>query len=119
MKTIRILLVALFILCTGKANAQSPAPEPDTLKEVKQTDPEAKTLPLPRDANYTKDQLRITSKQIPEEIRRVLNSDTQYEGWEKGSFYKNKSGNLYTLEITKADTTRTYRFDASGKPAKE
>lgn len=117
MKTILILLVPLFILCAGKVNAQSPAPEPDTLKEVKQTDPEAKNLP--KNANYTKDQLRISSKQIPEGVRSALNSDTQYEGWEKGSFYKNEAGNLYTLEITKADTTRTYRFHASGKLVKE
>src|SRR5687767_13744228 len=117
MKTILILLVALFICCAEKVNAQSPAPEPDTLKEVKQTDPEAKSLP--KNTNYTKDQLRITSKQVPEGVKRALNSDTQYEGWEKGSFYKDKSGNLYTLEITKADTTRTYRFNASGKPVKD
>jgi hypothetical protein len=99
------------------ANAQSPAPEPDTLKEAKQTDPEAKNLP--HDTHYTKDHVKITSKQIPAGVKRTLESGSQFEGWEKGSFYKNKSGNLYTLEITKGDTTRTYRFDASGKPVNE
>src|SRR5687767_6319291 len=89
MKKSLILLVSI-LMGMAAANAQSPAPEPDTLKEVKQTDPEAKNLP--HDTHYTKDQVKITSKQIPAGVKRTLESGTQFEGWEKGSFYKNKSG---------------------------
>jgi hypothetical protein len=115
MKTILLLLVGFSLYCN--VQAQSPAPEPDTLKEVKQTDPEAKTLP--KNSNYTTDQVKITSGQLPQQIKKTLNTDTQYEGWEKGQLYKSKSGDLYVLKITKSDTTRTYQFNASGIPVKE
>src|SRR5688500_663863 len=114
MKKFMILLVSMLAIGMAAANAQSPAPEPDTLKEAKQTDPEAKNLP--QDTHYTKDQIKITSKEIPAGVKRTLEASTQYEGWERASIYKNKSGNLYMLEITKGDTTHTYRFDSAGKP---
>jgi hypothetical protein len=117
MKKFMTFLISVLIIGIAAANAQSPAPEPDTLKEVKQTDPEAKNLP--QDNQYTKDHVKITSGEIPAEVKRTLESGTQFQGWERGTFYKSKSGNLYTLEITKGDTTRTYRFDSSGKPVNE
>lgn len=117
MKNSLLFLTAILVLGLCVSKAQSPAPEPDTLKQVKQTDPEAKTIP--RDANYTRDQVKITSTEIPASVRRTLESGAGYAGWERAIIYKNKSGNLYTVEITKGDTTRTYRFDRLGKPVNE
>jgi hypothetical protein len=116
MKKLASILAGLFI--TAAAYAQSPAPEPDTLRDpVKQTDPEGRVLP--RSANYAEDHQRITSKQIPAGVRQTLESSPEYEGWERAMIYKNKSGNSYIIEITKADTTKTYRFDKLGRPVKE
>src|SRR5215216_6246588 len=115
----KLVLFFFGILFTAAAaQAQSPAPEPDTLRDpVKQTDPEPKTLPS--DVNYAEDHIKITPKQVPAAIRQTLGSSPQYQGWEKGNLYKDKSGNLFTLEITRGDTTHTYRFDKRGQPSKD
>lgn len=116
MKKLASIVAGLFI--TAAVYAQSPAPEPDTLRDpVKQTDPEGKVLP--RSSNYAEDHQRITAKQLPPEIQRTLEASPEYEGWERATIYKGKSGNLYIIDITKADTTKTYRFDKLGRPVKE
>jgi hypothetical protein len=118
MKKLVSILTGLFITIAA-VYAQSPAPEPDTLRDpVKQTDPEGKVSPP--EINYTDaDHQKITPKQVPAGVRQTLESSPQYEGWEKASLYKNKSGSVFVVEITKADTTRTYRFDKLGRPVKE
>jgi hypothetical protein len=117
MKKLVAILAGLFITIAA-AHAQSPAPEPDTLRDpVKQTDPEGRVLP--RDVNYADDHQKITPKQLPAGVLQTLESSTQYDGWEKAFVYKNKSGSVFTIEITRADTTRTYRFDKLGRPVKE
>ncbi len=98
------------------AYAQSPVPEPDTVQRVKQTDPPATAI-KPDEANYRKDHLKITSAEIPKEIKRTLESSVEYKGWERARIYKNKAGDLYTLEISESDTLRTYSFNKDGKPA--
>lgn len=116
MKKLASIVAGLFI--TAAVYAQSPAPEPDTLRDpVKQTDPEGRVLP--RSSNYTEDYQRITAKQLPPGVRQTLESSPEYEGWERATIHKNKSGNLYIIDITKADTTKTYRFDKLGRPVKE
>lgn len=113
-----ISVLAGLLITIAAVHAQSPAPEPDTLRDpVKQTDPEGGVLP--KDVNYTDDHQKITPKQLPAGVRQTLESGTQYDGWEKASVYKNKSGSVYIVEITKADTTRTFRFDKLGRPVKE
>jgi hypothetical protein len=87
---------------------------------VKQTDPPATAI-QPREGSddYKQDQVKIASTEIPKEIQRTLESSVEYAGWERSTVYKNKSGTLFTLEITAADTTKTYRFTADGKPAED
>lgn len=113
-----ILTTAGVLLSIAALMAQSPAPDPDTLRDpVKQIDPEVKVLP--QSDKYNEDRVKITAKQIPAAVRQTLSSSTQYEGWEKASIYQNKSGNIFIVEVTKADTTRTFRFDKGGRPANE
>jgi hypothetical protein len=114
MKKFTLFLVGLLV--STAMLAQSPAPEPDTLKvPVKQTDPEIKVQP--RDANYVKeDNVRIMPSEVPAAIKQTLESSPEYSGWEKATIYKSKNGNKFTIEVTRADTTRIYRFDKSGKP---
>jgi hypothetical protein len=117
MKKLVSILAAAFIAIAA-AHAQSPAPEPDTLRDpVKQTDPEGRVLP--RDVNYTDDHQRITPKQLPAGVRQTLESSNEYEGWEKALVYKSKNTDVYVIEISKGDTTKTYRFDKLGRPARE
>ena len=94
--------------------AQSPVPEPDTLKnQVRQIDPVPQTMP--QDANYTANKIKITSVEFPEAVKKTLSAGSEYKGWEKGTAYKSKDGKMYLLEMSEGDTTRIYRFDTTGK----
>jgi hypothetical protein len=117
MRKILLIIVGL-ITAVAAVVAQTPAPEPDTLRDpVKQTDPEPKTLPP--NSHYIDDAVKITPQQIPTAVKQTLESGTSYTGWEKASLYKNKSGTVFIIEITKGDTTRTFHFDKLGRPVKE
>jgi len=113
MKKIATLLIAIAI-STAAAYAQTPVPEPDT---VEHTAPEIKVI-KPK-INYTEDQIKILPTDIPAPVKRALESGPEYAGWQKAAIFKNKRGDLFTIEITKADTTKTYRFDARGLPVNE
>jgi hypothetical protein len=110
-----VLILTGIMFSTAALLAQTPVPESDTLKDpVKQTDPEVKVLP--QDANYLKDHVKITPKQIPAGVKQMLESSPEYTGWEKAAFYKDKAGTKFTVQITRGDTTRIFHFDPTGKP---
>lgn len=112
MKTIYSILFVLVTITF--ANAQSPVPQPDTSKtQVRQTDPVPDAMPP--DASYTQDKIKIGSGELPEDIKRELNSGADYKGWQQGTTYKNKAGDIFILEMQEGDTLRTYRFDPKGK----
>ena len=113
MKTLYLFL--FFALGTvAYSNAQSPVPEPDTLKnQVRQTDPVPQTMP--QDANYTAEKIKITSAEFPQAVKKTLSAGSEYQGWEKGTAYKSKDGKIFLLEMSEGDTTRIFRFDATGK----
>jgi hypothetical protein len=117
MKSIQISLLLLFLGCT-LAFAQSPAPEPDTLKDVKQTDPELKSPPK-GNAQYKEDHQKITIKQLPEAVVDGLKREKEFSGWENAKAYRSKTGSEYVVEITRNDTTRTFTFDKTGRRLKE
>lgn len=113
-----ILTVCGLVLSTAVLMAQSPAPEPDTLRDpVRQIDPEPKVLP--QNDNYAEDRVKITPKQVPDGVKQTLSSSTQYQGWEKASIFRVKSNNKFIVEITRGDTTRTFHFDKTGKPVSD
>jgi hypothetical protein len=104
-----------FLLVFGAvaANAQSPAPDPDTLQNpVKQIDPEVKQLPA--NLNYTKDATRISPDDLPPV---VLDSVKRLHptGWEKSVVYHHKKTNSYIIDIREEGGQKIYRFDKTGK----
>lgn len=110
-------LLPLFLLfaSVSLAYAQSPVPEPDTLKSpVRQTDPTPQTTAP--NVDYTQNKVRITSADLPEAVRDVLASGNQYQGWETADAFKDKAGKVYIVEIRDGDRKRVYRFDKTGKP---
>lgn len=115
MKTLFIFF--LLAVTTATLKAQSPVPDPDTLSTVKQTDPEPDALPP--GTNYREDAVKITPAQLPPQVQKTLQSGTQYEGWQKGTIYKNKKENEFTVEVTKGDTTKSFKFDPAGRPVNE
>lgn len=106
---------AMFSVAT--AYAQAPAPRADSVRDpIKQGDPAPDNVPT--QAAYTKDMVRVNSKDIPASLRKTLSEDT-YKGWESANLYKEKSGNGYMLEFQDPLKTRLYRFDKNGKLVKE
>jgi hypothetical protein len=97
--------------------AQSPVPDPDTLRTpTKQGDPAPDTPPP---TNYRADQQRVMAQDIPAPLRQTLEADPRYQGWQKATIYKNRSGSIYTIEFKEADKSRFYRFDKTGKSIAE
>lgn len=121
MKNISVLLAGMVI--SAATMAQSPAPEPDTLTNpgANQGNP-APDNPPPvnsRPATYRADEVRVVPKDLPAPIRQTLESNPQYDGWEKNLIYKNRSGNIYSVEFKEGDRSKVYRFDKAGKPLPE
>jgi hypothetical protein len=113
MKTIYLLFVVL-IGSISFVHAQEPVPDPDTLKnQVNQKDPTPDNVQP--DANYIEDKVKITSAEFPPAVKKTLNAGSEYQGWEKGTAYRSKDGKVYVLQLSEADTTRTFRFDKNGK----
>lgn len=65
--------------------------------------------------NYTKDMSKIQSSDIPANLRTTLQG-TQYKGWEKGTIYRSKNNDGYAIEMKDGNKTKSFRFDADGKP---
>ena len=69
--------------------------------------------------NYRKDMTKIQASEIPASLKTTL-QDAQYKGWEQGTVYKSKNGDMYVVELNDANNRmQTYRFDANGKPIKD
>jgi hypothetical protein len=96
---------------------QSPAPDPDTIKNpVKQIDPEVKQLPP--DLHYAKDAVRINADELPPVVLKKL-QQVEPTGWEKSVVYRGKKEKIFIVEMRDNQNTRTYRFDTEGKLLKD
>src|SRR4051812_21189844 len=104
------LAAAITISSSGLVLAQSPVPEPDTLKnQVRQTDPTPQAVPPGID--YTTNKKKITTKELPKEEKKTLEAGSMYQGGERGTAYKDKEGKLFIVQWSEGDTTRTFRFN--------
>jgi len=101
MKKLMLTIAAVFCLSAVAVYAQDPQKK-DTTQQSQ---------------NYREDMTVIQSSEIPEGLRATL-QDAQYQGWETGTFYTNKAKDSYVVEIKDATTnkTKSFRFDANGKP---
>ena len=66
----------------------------------------------------TKNMIQLQATDVPGSLKRTLQAP-EYEGWESGTLYKNKSNNHYMLQIQNGGKMRTYHFGSDGKPVKE
>lgn len=66
----------------------------------------------------TKKMVLLQASEIPASLKRTLQAP-EYEGWEEGTLYKNKSNNHYMLQIQNGGKMRTYYFASDGKPARD
>ncbi len=103
-----ILILAATLCLSGAAMAQATQPTDSTGTQVTQTP----------DQNYKKDMLKVNSNEVPASLKTTLQG-TQYKGWETGTVYRNQNSDMYLLEVKDGNQSKTYRFDAAGKPIEE
>lgn len=65
----------------------------------------------------TKNMIQLQASEVPSSLKRTLQAP-EYEGWETGTLYKNKSNNHYILQIQNGGKMRTYHFGSDGKPTR-
>jgi hypothetical protein len=102
--------------CWLAANAQTPTPDPDTLKDpVKDIDPEVKQLPP--DMHYADEAVRINADELPAVVLDSLKKLAP-AGWEKSVVYRYKNDQTYIVEIRDEGHEKTYKFSKDGKRLK-
>lgn len=116
MKTFMLVICCLVSVAT--IQAQTPVPEPDTLKSpVRQNDPTPQTTAP--NVDYTQNKIKITAADLPDEVQKSLQSGTQYTGWETADVFKDKAGKVFIIEVHQGDSKRVFRFDKTGRPVLE
>lgn len=57
-----------------------------------------------------------TGDKLPSKLRRVLQKETRYKGWERSGVYLDEATNLYMVSVSEGNTSRTYGLNVYGKP---
>lgn len=102
----------LMVTASCATLAQSPTPDPDTLKNpVKQIDPAV--TQLPPGMHYVDEMVRINAVELP---AAVLDSLKKIEptAWEKSVVYSDKKKNIFVVEVRGHEKEITYRFSKDG-----
>jgi hypothetical protein len=112
----KFILIFAMTVAAFSIQAQTPAPDPDTLKNpVKQTDPEVKQPPA--DMHYVDEMTRITADELPTVVLDSLKA-LEPAAWEKSVVYKDKKNEMFTVEIRDGGQEKTYRFSKEGQRLK-
>ena len=60
------------------------------------------------------DRVEVSHDAIPATMKKELDENTAYEGWEAGNVFYERNTDQYIVHIKKDNTTHTYRFDSKG-----
>jgi hypothetical protein len=60
--------------------------------------------------------VNISVQQIPKDLFKKLNDEPQFEGWQAGIIQLDKNTGLFWIHIKADSVTRSYGFNAEGKP---
>jgi hypothetical protein len=115
MKKTLLFLASVLFAGTTAIYAQSQDTTSTQDRSAKSKSSSASTRQQEQSQNYTKDMTKIQSSDIPADLRTTLQG-AQYKGWENGTFYRSKNNDGYAVEIKNGNKSKTYRFDANGKP---
>lgn len=111
-----ILSLSLLLFFSLALQAQSPAADPDTLKNpIKQIDPELKNEPA--DIHYVDEMTRITAEELPAVVLDSLKT-IEPAAWEKSVVYRHKKNDLFIVEVRDGGRETTYRFNKEGRRLK-
>jgi hypothetical protein len=60
--------------------------------------------------------VKVPENEIPKRLRKSLDKDGIYSGWEKRGVFRDKNTGLYIISIREKTSTRTYGLNGNGKP---
>lgn len=65
-----------------------------------------------------RDMTALQASEIPSTLRETLQGDSQYKGWDDPTtkIYRNRTSDLFVVQIMDGTETKTHRFDRNGKP---
>lgn len=109
------------LLCAGFMLVGLIAVNAQSADTTKRPSKEPATQPTPQPSNqmtHKKDLVKVQTTDIPASLRKTL-EDPMYVGWENSTIWRNKTTDEYTVELMSGTTTKTYRFDKTGKPIKD
>jgi hypothetical protein len=70
---------------------------------------------LPKDTEPFRDSVRLEENQVPKKLKKTLQRDKLYHGWEDAGIYFNTNTKLYMLYLPVDSMMRKYGFDEYGK----
>ena len=70
---------------------------------------------LPKDTEPLRDSVRLEDKQVPRKLKKTLQRDDLYRGWQDAGIYFNTNTKLYMLYLPADSIVRKYGFDEYGK----
>jgi hypothetical protein len=109
-----IIIFTIFLFAVTAVSAQTDTPQPDTLSDpVQEGDPSVRHIPP--QADYVKEMSKIVAEELPAPVRKTLDDNAQYKGWEEAQIFVNKANDQYAIQFKESDKTITYRFDKNGK----
>src|SRR3954467_8008193 len=128
MKKIMLTIGSLLFVCAISANAQQDTTrKQQTEEQQKYQQPQPQTQQPQTQQSQTeqssnlRDLSKVQSSEIPDALRSTLQAP-EYKGWDASTsnVYKNKAGDIYTVEIVDANNVRmVYHFDKDGKLIKD
>ena len=68
-----------------------------------------------------RDMTALQASEIPATLRESLQGNDKFKGWDDPTtkIYRNKTSDLFVVQIMDGTETKTYRFDRNGKPIEE
>lgn len=118
MRTIGIFIALLFCTATAgfsQIDTSRIEVKPRQTTEVTNQD-NVYSKELPKDIGEPKDSAVVDMSLVPARIRRRLDREPQYIGWQSGQMYRSKNTGLYMLYLTDSVRVRVYEFNKWGKP---
>jgi hypothetical protein len=107
MKTLSVSLIVLASVCL-KAQAQDSTNAP-----VNQGDPSSRQTSEAVQENMLKDMVKIPVSQLPESVRKVVESD-EFKG--SKTYYKHKTKDEYCVEVRDGEVSSFHLYDKDGNP---
>lgn len=60
--------------------------------------------------------IAVSEKEIPNRLKRSLEKNDLYKGWDRRGVFRDRNTGLYIISIREGSSTRTYGLNENGKP---